>query len=112
MKRKIKKSFKEVDEKLAKSRKPDAKFALNETQRGMKVSFCRVIGDDKTLKGIVDRIVINDDIEISREHNRYVIRRVGNFNCPLMIEPHVSNVVNIPDGHLEKELIDVLSKRD
>lgn len=108
----MKKSFKKKDI-VERAKKPDSNFALNDTEDGMKVKYRRLLGERKTLKGIVDSIYINDDIEITRHHNCYAIRRTGiGTGGALIIEPQASNVIHIPDATVAQEIDNVLFKRD
>lgn len=76
---------------------------------GMKIKFERLLHGRKKLKGLIDVIEIDDTLRIMKENGHYTIMNKECLGIPLLVEPHVSNVIYI---HTKAELKDALYQED
>lgn len=77
---------------------------------GLKLKYERLVseGGPRKIKGIVDKVVLNDDIEITREHGKYRIRRINWNASQIFVQPEVSNAISIPDSFVNERLANVI----
>jgi hypothetical protein len=75
---------------------------------GLIIKFERIIGERKKLKGIVDRIIIDDSIEISKDQYGNLVLRTFAMPARLFVYHEASNVINIVHPRTAEKIENVL----
>ena len=84
---------------------------MKKTSNGMVVKFSRLLDlkHKKKLKGFIDVIEIDNTLRIIKRNGHYEVMNFSTLCSPLLIEPHVSNVIHI---HTGEEITNALHFKD